>query len=242
MNRLYKTELAIEVMSVKLTSLKRLPLRATPGAAGYDLQADADVTLHVGEIIKVPTGVSLEIPEGFEGQVRSRSGLASKGVIVVNSPGTIDSDYRGEIQVLLMSLKNTHEVKKGDRIAQLVFAPVVRVELFKSVSCLDETERGEGGFGSTDLRHKEMAKAFTANLQLKPIKQLLDFESVDCKSTYEACADFLGIDAEIRERRLSELDAERAGKYAEVYLEGECEAKLEIARITGTFTVKDEET
>lgn len=203
MDRLYKTELAIEVMPVKLTSLKRLPLRATPGAAGYDLQADADITLHVGEIIKVPTGVSLEIPEGFEGQVRSRSGLASKGVIVVNSPGTIDSDYRGEIQVLLMSLKNTHEVKKGDRIAQLVFAPVVRVELFKSVSCLDETERNAGGFGSTG-------------------SQSLDEENL----------------AEARERRLLELDTERAGKYLEEELEGE----FSVSNISGTFTVKDEET
>ena len=94
MDRFYNSQLAIPEIKAKVGDLARVPLRATSGSAGFDLFANEDITLHVGEIFKVSTGVSLEIPEGFEGQVRSRSGLASKGVIVVNSPGTIDSDYR----------------------------------------------------------------------------------------------------------------------------------------------------
>jgi dUTP pyrophosphatase len=98
----------------------------------------------------VPTGVRLEIPQGYEGQVRPRSGLALKhGIAMVNAPGTIDSDYRGEIGVLLVNLgQNRVEFNAGDRVAQLVICPVIQASL-KVVTQLDETERGSGGFGST---------------------------------------------------------------------------------------------
>ncbi len=126
-----------------------IPVKATVGAAGYDLKALCDVTLPVGEIVKVPTGVRLRIPPDCEGQVRSRSGLASQGIIVVNSPGTIDSDYRGEVCVLLQSTKRTYEIKAGDRIAQLVFQRLPKVS-FEVVEALEiDTVRGMSGFGST---------------------------------------------------------------------------------------------
>lgn len=113
------------------------------------------MTLPVGEIVKVPTGVRLRIPPGYEAQVRSRSGLAARGIIVVNSPGTIDSDYRGEVCVLLQSTKRTHEVKEGDRIAQLVFQQVPEV-YFEVVEALEiDTVRGMGGFGSTGMTYDE---------------------------------------------------------------------------------------
>lgn len=126
------------------------PLYATPGSAGCDLIASDEVTLPPGKWAAVPTGLYLEIPRGYVAQVCPRSGLALKhGVSVLNAPGIIDSDYRGEVKVLLVnhdSLRYT--VKKGDRIAQLVFMPVVQAQL-KLISQMSETERGEGGFGST---------------------------------------------------------------------------------------------
>lgn len=135
------------------------PLKTTTGSAGYDLKASRDVTLPVGEIVKVPTGVKLRLPSNYEAQVRSRSGLAARGVIVVNSPGTIDSDYRGEVCVLLQSTKRTHEVKEGDRIAQLVFQRVPEV-YFEAVKALEiDTARGVGGFGSTGDFEPESAMA-----------------------------------------------------------------------------------
>lgn len=133
----------------------RAPEYATAGSAGADLRADVPdpVTLAPGGRALVPTGLRVRIPEGFEAQVRSRSGLAAtKGVAVLNSPGTIDSDYRGEIKVILINLgSEPFRVERGDRIAQLVFAPVVRAS-FGIVECVDETPRGEGGFGSTGSR------------------------------------------------------------------------------------------
>lgn len=126
-----------------------IPVKATVGAAGYDLKALCGMTLPVGEIVKVPTGVRLRIPPGYEAQARSRSGLAARGIIVVNSPGTIDSDYRGEVCVLMQSTKRTHEIKAGDRIAQLVFHQIPEV-YFEIVEGLEtDTVRGIGGFGST---------------------------------------------------------------------------------------------
>lgn len=129
-----------------------VPEYATRGASGVDVRSTVDVTIQPGARELVPTGLHLEIPEGFEGQVRPRSGLALKhGVTVLNSPGTIDADYRGEVKVLLIN--HGHEeysIKKGDRIAQLVFAPTLQVNL-RNVDSLSETERGEGGFGSTGL-------------------------------------------------------------------------------------------
>ena len=127
-----------------------LPRYETPGAAGLDLRADEPVTLAPGERRLVPTGLAIELPPGFEGQVRPRSGLAVRhGVGMVNAPGTIDSDYRGEVGVVLVNHGQAPvSFARGDRIAQLVIAPVVRAEL-ELVGALSSTGRGQGGFGST---------------------------------------------------------------------------------------------
>ncbi len=129
-----------------------LPGYETAGAAGMDLRAAviADLVLQPGERAAVPTGLIMEIPEGFEGQVRPRSGLALKnGVTCLNSPGTIDWDYRGEVKVILANLgAEPFTITRAMRIAQLVIAPVTRVEITE-ISELSATERGAGGFGST---------------------------------------------------------------------------------------------
>jgi len=127
-----------------------LPAYATEGAAGVDLRADVAVTLGPGERALVPTGVAIAIPPGFEGQVRPRSGLALRdGITCLNSPGTIDSDYRGEVGVILANLgQKSVTLKRGDRIAQLVFAPVERAA-FREGASLPPTGRGPGGFGHT---------------------------------------------------------------------------------------------
>jgi dUTP pyrophosphatase len=129
-----------------------LPRTTTEGAAGLDLRAAvADpILLSPGERKLIPTGWRIALPEGFEAQVRPRSGLALRhGILVPNAPGTIDADYRGEIQVILMNAgSEDFEIQRGDRIAQLVVAPVVRPDWIE-VESLDETERGEGGFGHT---------------------------------------------------------------------------------------------
>lgn len=127
-----------------------LPSYATPGAAGMDVVAAEDVTLQPGERHHVATGFAIAIPPGHEVQVRPRSGLALKhGVTCLNTPGTIDEDYRGEVKVILANLGGEpFEVVRGERIAQLVPAPVLRAE-FNVVESLDETARGSGGFGST---------------------------------------------------------------------------------------------
>ena len=121
-------------------------------AAGLDLAAaiDTPVVLEPGARAAVGTGLVLEIPRGYEGQVRPRSGLAlSHGILIPNAPGTIDSDYRGELKVILMNAgEKSYAVRRGDRIAQLVVAPVTTVE-FAEVDELDATHRGEGGFGHT---------------------------------------------------------------------------------------------
>ena len=127
-----------------------LPAYATSGAAGMDVLAAEDLTLESGQRHAVATGLALAIPQGFEIQVRPRSGLALKhGISVPNSPGTIDSDYRGELKVILIN-HGTEDfaISRGDRIAQLVLAPVTQAE-WEVVEQLDETNRGEGGFGST---------------------------------------------------------------------------------------------
>jgi dUTP pyrophosphatase len=125
------------------------------GAAGMDLAsaADAPIELAPGARVAVPTGLALEIPAGFEGQVRPRSGLAARaGITVLNAPGTIDSDYRGEVLVLIVNLgTEPYRVEPGERIAQLVVAPVVQVDIEES-EALPETARGEGGFGHTGRR------------------------------------------------------------------------------------------
>src|SRR5512142_2688938 len=127
-----------------------LPRYETAGAAGLDLRADEPFSLAPGERRLVPTGLALEIPPGHEGQVRPRSGLSVRhGVALVNAPGTIDSDYRGEVQVVLVNLGQAPVAfARGDRIAQLVIAPVTRVTL-EVVDELGATDRGSGGFGST---------------------------------------------------------------------------------------------
>lgn len=135
----------------KLRAAALLPAYMTAGAAGMDLaSADPPVTLASGERIAIGTGLILEIPHGFEGQVRPRSGLARKhGITVVNAPGTIDSDFRGEVAVLLVNLGTApHTIVAGDRIAQLVIAPVIQV-LVQEADDLSATDRGAGGFGHT---------------------------------------------------------------------------------------------
>jgi len=126
----------------------------TQGSSGMDLFAslDEEVTLQPGERKMIPTGISLAIPEGFEGQIRPRSGLAiQRGITILNAPGTIDSDYRGEIKVLLINLgSEPYTVKNRDRIAQLVISPVSRANLVE-VEELPSSERQEGGFGHTGI-------------------------------------------------------------------------------------------
>lgn len=170
-------------MQVKIKRLSKhavLPEYKTPGAAAMDLCSIEQVILRPGTRAMVSTGLAIALPEGYEAQIRARSGLASKGIIVLNGPGTIDSDYRGEIKILLANLGNltieqdrdnatlfhhwdkptppngTHKpecliIKPGDRIAQMVIAPVLQVGL-EEVDELDETQRGVGGFGSTGVR------------------------------------------------------------------------------------------
>jgi len=129
-----------------------LPAYATAGAAGMDLMAAIaePVRLAPGARALLPTGLSIALPAGFEGQVRPRSGLAARaGLTVLNSPGTVDSDYRGEIQVILINLgQEVVELQPGDRIAQLVVAPVIHADWTETAQ-LPATARGEGGFGST---------------------------------------------------------------------------------------------
>jgi len=127
-----------------------LPARATEHAAGLDVVAAEDVTLAPGQRHAVATGFAVAIPHGFEVQVRPRSGLALKhGITCLNTPGTIDSDYRGEVKVILANLgSEPFEVRRGERIAQLVPAPVIKAD-FVEVATLSETSRGAGGFGST---------------------------------------------------------------------------------------------
>jgi len=131
-----------------------IPLYATGGSAGADLFAavEEDVILSPGERKLIPSGIRIEIPYGYEAQIRPRSGLAAKyGITLVNTPGTIDSDYRGEIKIIMINLgKENFIIKRGDRIAQMIIAPVVKA-LFTNEASLNRTERGDGGFGSTGV-------------------------------------------------------------------------------------------
>lgn len=141
-------------LSPKINRGLRLPSYATAGAAGMDVEAGVFGRLVVqpGERVLVPTEFSIALPEGYEMQVRPRSGLAVRhGVTVLNSPGTIDADYRGEVKIALINLGQTpYTIKRGDRIAQLVLAPVVRAT-FTEVPTLDTTQRDAGGFGHTGV-------------------------------------------------------------------------------------------
>ncbi|MBN2618717.1 MAG: dUTP diphosphatase [Spirochaetales bacterium] len=130
------------------------PTYQTTHAAGADIKAflKEDIVIKPLSRTIVPTGIYLEIPEGFEAQIRPRSGLAANyGITILNSPGTIDSDYRGEIKVIIINLSNNDFIiKNGDRIAQMVIAPVLQADFIQTDN-LDETERGAGGFGSTGI-------------------------------------------------------------------------------------------
>jgi len=139
---------------LKLHKRVLLPKYESEGAAGLDLRAflESDVSVPPLGRVKIPTGLKIELPEGYEAQVRPRSGLALKsGLTVLNSPGTIDSDYRGELEIILVNLGGENvTIKDGERIAQLVVAPVCRAFLFEAES-LEQTKRSGAGFGSTGV-------------------------------------------------------------------------------------------
>ncbi|KAA0258070.1 dUTP diphosphatase [Deferribacter autotrophicus] len=141
-------------LKIKLKCLEKdlVPEYKSSGSSGMDLRSRVDVVIPSGKFKLIPTGVYVELPDGYEAQVRPRSGLALKhGITVLNTPGTIDSDYRGEIKVILVNFGNDDfQVKRGDRIAQLVVAEVIRAEV-EIVDEITETERGDGGFGSTGV-------------------------------------------------------------------------------------------
>ena len=141
----------LEIKVVKLTQDAKLPEKAHEDDAGYDLFAQEGAVLAPGQSILIPTGIALALPPMTEGQIRPRSGLAlQKQITVLNSPGTIDAGYRGEIGVILINHGTSDfVVEKGMRIAQLVIAPVLDTSMVRSES-LDDTQRGIGGFGSTD--------------------------------------------------------------------------------------------
>ena len=145
------TEILIKRFSKNIT----LPKYETNGSSGMDLAANIEneIDLAPGKTAIIPTGLAISIPKNFEIQIRPRSGLAAKNQItVLNTPGTIDSDYRGELKVILVNLgKENFKIKKGIRIAQMVLCPVVKATL-KEVDILEETKRGEGGFGSTGVK------------------------------------------------------------------------------------------
>ncbi|MFN0157351.1 MAG: dUTP diphosphatase [Bacteroidota bacterium] len=139
----------------------QLPGYATPHSAGMDICAamEGEFVLKAGETALVPTGFAIALPEGYEAQVRPRSGLAVKNqVTVLNSPGTIDADYRGEVKVILTNFgKQDFVIKRGDRIAQMVVAPYTRVQ-WEERESLSETERGAGGFGHTGVKSENLSK------------------------------------------------------------------------------------
>jgi dUTP pyrophosphatase len=144
------TEISISIKRLDYGEGLPLPSYATPGAAGLDVVAAENLILAPGARHAVATGFAIAIPQGYEVQVRPRSGLALRhGITCLNTPGTIDSDYRGEVRVILANLgSEPFEIRRGERIAQLVPAPVQRAA-FREVDELDSTERGSGGFGST---------------------------------------------------------------------------------------------
>jgi dUTP pyrophosphatase len=141
----------MRVKVVKINPEIKLPKYQTEGSAGMDIHSNIDKIMKPGEIFPLPTGLKFAIPSGYELQIRPRSGLAKKGLSMPNSPGTIDSDYRGELFVLMVNFsKDDIEIKKEDRIAQAVLKKHEVVE-WEEVETLDETKRDSGGFGSTGL-------------------------------------------------------------------------------------------
>lgn len=147
-------------MKVKIInkSKNENPVYAKEGDAGFDLRANLENIMEIkpGEIVLVPTGLFMQIPTGFEGQVRSRSGLSlKKGLVVLNSPGTVDSSYRGEVKIILINhSKEVQKIENSERVAQMVISKheTVIFELVNDISELTETERGAGGFGHTDSK------------------------------------------------------------------------------------------
>ena len=144
-----------KILIKRLSKEVSLPKYETSGSSGMDLRAyiDSNININPGQTAIIPTGLALSIPKGFEVQIRPRSGLAAKKKIsVLNTPGTIDADYRGEIKVILINLgQESFKVEKGLRIAQMVVCPVIQAQL-EEVDDLNETERGKGGFGSTGTK------------------------------------------------------------------------------------------
>lgn len=148
----------MEKINLKIKRVKKsdlpLPAYETDGSAGMDIRAslDGDVTLEPGDIKLIPTGISVSIPIGYEGQIRPRSGLALKhGIGLVNSPGTIDSDYRGEVRIIMINHgKKSFTIKHGDRIAQMIIARICHA-VVEEVPELDSTGRGQGGFGHSGI-------------------------------------------------------------------------------------------
>jgi dUTP pyrophosphatase len=145
----------IKILIKRLSKKVSLPKYETSGSSGLDLAAniDANITINPGKLAIIPTGLAVSIPKGFEIQIRPRSGLAAKKKItVLNTPGTIDADYRGEIKVILINHSDEiFTVEKGLRVAQMVICPVIQASL-QEVDELSETTRGEGGFGSTGTK------------------------------------------------------------------------------------------
>lgn len=142
----------MEIKLLKLPHCADLPAYQTEGSSGLDLHSSESLTLNKGERKLIPCGFTMKLPLHLEAQIRPRSGLAYKhGITVLNTPGTIDSDYRGEIKVLLINLgEESFEIKKGDRIAQMVIAPIQKIQ-WKEVNSLDNTERSGSGFGHTGI-------------------------------------------------------------------------------------------
>ncbi len=144
-----------KILIKRLSKEVPLPKYETNGSSGMDLAANinANIDIDPGKTAIIPTGLALSIPKGFEVQIRPRSGLAAKQKIsVLNTPGTIDADYRGEIKVILINLgQEPFKIEKGSRIAQMVVCPIVQAQL-KEVDDLNQTERGKGGFGSTGTK------------------------------------------------------------------------------------------
>jgi len=154
------TPITINVFQMEHAQGLPLPTYATSGSSGMDLTAavDEDICIRPGFRAMIPTGLTIALPERYEAQIRPRSGLAAKnGVTVLNTPGTIDDDYRGEIKIILINLgQDDFIVSRGMRIAQMVIAPVTKAELIVQAQPLnDDTERAAGGFGSTGLYHSQ---------------------------------------------------------------------------------------
>ena len=144
-----------KILVKRLSKEIPLPKYETEGSSGMDLSANIKTTINInpGKKEIIPTGIAIAVPEGFEVQIRPRSGLAAKhNITVLNTPGTIDADYRGELKVILINLGNeAFKIEKGFRIAQMVLSPVVKAEI-NEVQDLNDTERGKGGFGSTGTK------------------------------------------------------------------------------------------